>query len=62
MKNQIEAENITKLAMPKIASCLDQKNWVKIREMIKDVFKDTDIEIVICYLGEDSPTDITPIA
>ena len=62
MKNQIVAEGITKLAMPKIASGLDQKNWEKIREMIEDVFKDTDIEIVICYLGEDSPTDITPIA
>ena len=62
MKDQIEAENITKLAMPKIASGLDQKKWEKIREMIKDVFKDTDIEIVVCYLGEDFPTDITPIA
>jgi hypothetical protein len=61
MKEQIEKENITKLAMPRIASGLDQKEWEKIREIIKDVFKDTDIEIVICYLGEDTPTDITPI-
>lgn len=50
MKNQIEQEKITKLAMPKIASGLDQKKWEKIREMIKDVFKETDVEILVCYL------------
>ncbi|MHA1109519.1 MAG: macro domain-containing protein [Promethearchaeota archaeon] len=62
MKDQIEQENIKKLAMPRIASGLDQKDWKKIREMIKDVFKDTDIEIIVCYFGEKTSTDITPIA
>lgn len=61
MKNLIEVEKITKLAMPRIASGLDQKKWEAIREMIQDVFKDTDIEIMVCYLGEDTPKDITPI-
>ena len=61
MKEQIVAEKITNLAMPKIASGLDQKNWEKIREMIRKVFNDIDIEIAVCYLGEDAPTDITPI-
>jgi len=61
MKDQIEQEKIKKLAMPRIASGLDQKDWKKIREMIKDVFKDTDIEIVVCYIGEKTSTDIIPI-
>lgn len=61
MREQIKAERITKLAMPKIASGLDQKKWEKIREMIQKVFNDIDIEIVVCYLGEDAPKEITPI-
>jgi hypothetical protein len=61
MKDQIKAEKITKLTMPKISSGLDQKKWEKIREIIQKVFKDLDIEIVVCYLGQDNPTDITPI-
>ncbi|MBN2155869.1 MAG: hypothetical protein JW776_07480 [Candidatus Lokiarchaeota archaeon] len=50
MRKQIEDEQITKLAMPKIASGLDRKKWEKIRDIIHNVFKDTDIEILICYL------------
>ncbi len=50
MKNQIVKEKITKLAMPKIASGLDKKKWEKVREIIKKVFKDTDVEIMVCYI------------
>lgn len=37
----------TKLAMPKIASGLDGKDWNKVSAMIQDVFKETDVEILI---------------
>lgn len=41
---------ITKLAMPKIGSGLDRLEWNKIKEIIKDKFKDLDIEIIVCYI------------
>ncbi|MFX1251811.1 MAG: macro domain-containing protein [Promethearchaeota archaeon] len=50
MKNQAMKEGINKIAMPKIGSGLDKKKWEKVRETIKDVFKDTNIEILVCYL------------
>lgn len=39
-----------KVAMPKIGCGLDGKNWIDVSKIIKDVFKDTDIEILVCYL------------
>lgn len=39
---------INKIAMPKIGSGLDRLSWPKVRELIKDIFKDTDIEILVC--------------
>lgn len=39
---------VTKLAMPKIGCGLDILEWNKVSEIIKDVFKDTDIEILVC--------------
>ncbi|CAH8772040.1 hypothetical protein [Paenibacillus dendritiformis] len=43
-------EGITALAMPQIGCGLDKLQWGRVREMIKDVFADTDIEIVVCTL------------
>lgn len=43
-------KNIKKLVMPKIGCGLDRLSWDKVEPMIKDVFKDLDIEIVVCYL------------
>ena len=40
--------NITKIAMPLIGCGLDRLQWDKVSEIIKDVFKDTDIEILVC--------------
>ena len=42
--------NIKKLAMPKIGCGLDRLQWSKVRENIKEAFKDIDIEIVVKYL------------
>ncbi|PZM63810.1 macro domain-containing protein [Paenibacillus dendritiformis] len=43
-------EGITVLAMPQIGCGLDKLQWGRVREIIKDVFADTDIEIVVCTL------------
>lgn len=44
-------EGITKLAMPRIGCGLDKLNWGKVRDCIKRVFKETDIEIIVCSLN-----------
>lgn len=51
MKETCELEGIKRLAMPKIGCGLDRLSWGKVREMIKETFKDTDIEIEVRYLG-----------
>lgn len=38
------------LVMPRIGCGLDKLEWNKVKEMIKDVFKDTDIGIEVYYL------------
>ena len=50
LKSQMIENGETKLAMPKIACGLDRCEWEDIEAIIKDVFKDTDFEIVICVL------------
>lgn len=39
-----------KLAMPKIGCGIDRLDWDKVQEIIKDVFRNTDVEILICEL------------
>lgn len=48
MKDIALDKNITKIAMPVIGCGLDRLQWNKVSEIIKDVFKDTDIEILVC--------------
>lgn len=50
LKRQVTEKNIKKLAMPKIACGLDGLDWKDISEQVKEVFSDTDVEILICYL------------
>ena len=38
------------IAMPKIGCGLDRLQWGKTREIIQEVFKGTDIEILVCHL------------
>ena len=40
--------NITKIAMPCIGCGLDRLAWEKVSEIIKELFKDTDISILVC--------------
>lgn len=50
MREQCETRNITKLAMPKIGCGLDKLDWLRVREIIEEVFEDYDIEILVCTL------------
>lgn len=50
MKLLMENEHIHKVAMPKIGCGLDRLNWDDVAPMIQDIFQDTDIEIMVCYL------------
>jgi O-acetyl-ADP-ribose deacetylase (regulator of RNase III) len=40
--------DIIKIAMPIIGCGLDRLQWDKVSDIIKNVFKDTDIEILVC--------------
>lgn len=50
MKEQCIEWDITKLAMPRIASGLDRLDWLLVKDIIEDVFEDMDIEILVCVL------------
>ena len=41
-------KNVTKIAMPIIGCGLDKLQWDKVSEIIKGIFRDTDIEILVC--------------
>lgn len=48
MKEVAITNGITKIAMPKIGAGRDKLSWAKNREIIKEIFMDTDIEILVC--------------
>jgi O-acetyl-ADP-ribose deacetylase (regulator of RNase III) len=48
MKTICHKENITKIAMPVIGCGLDKLSWDKVSGIIKEVFSDSDIEILVC--------------
>lgn len=50
MKEQCSTLNITKLAMPRIGAGLDKLSWGKVKDVIEDVFADTDIDIIVYVL------------
>ena len=50
MKDIMGTNATTKLAMPKISCGLDRLDWNEVYEIICDVFKDMDVEILICEL------------
>lgn len=43
-----EARNIHKIAMSTIGCGLDRLQWDKVSEIIKEVFKDSNLEILVC--------------
>jgi len=50
MRDKCKILGIHYLAMPKIGCGLDRLDWNKVSKMIKEVFSDLDIEILVCYL------------
>lgn len=50
MADMCEKFDIKYLGIPKIGCGLDRLSWSKVREIIKDKFKDIDIEIEVRYL------------
>lgn len=52
MKEYMLYFDINKIAMPHIASGLDRLQWGQVLEIIKEVFEDMDVDILICdYQG-----------
>lgn len=50
MREQMEMLSVTKLAMPKVGCGLDKLSWPNVYDIICEVFKDTNVEILICEL------------
>ena len=50
MKEQCENLDINKIAMPRIGCGLDGLSWDTVEKIIKEVFEDTYMEILICTL------------
>ena len=50
MRGICERQGVRKVAMPKIASGLDRLQWDKVSGIIREVFGNTDIEIMVCIL------------
>ena len=50
MRELCEKEDIRKIAMPTIGAGLDGLNWEEVVSQIKNVFEDSDIEILVCKL------------
>lgn len=50
MKDQMTENLITKVAMPKLGCGHENMDWDRAKEIIKEVFADTDVEILVCDL------------
>lgn len=50
MKQICTESRINKVAMPTIGAGLDRLNWNDVVMQIKNVFKDTDIEVLVCKM------------
>lgn len=57
LKTALEAAKVfcspcsnTKLAMPRIGCGLDKLQWNKVKQIIEEVFANTDVEILVCSI------------
>lgn len=59
LKDDLLAMDVLKIAMPKIGIGTEGLNWGKVEEMIKTVFEDTEVEILVCETGveKDNPVE-----
>ena len=47
MKNHAESKNVLRISMPQTGCGLDKLDWSKVRTLIKEVFRPTNIEIIV---------------
>lgn len=52
MRALAEANNVARIAMPRIGSGLDKLVWEKVFLLIKTEFKDSDIQVRVCVVGD----------
>mgnify|MGYP001795579593 CR=1 FL=1 len=50
MRDHCNTHKVTKLSMPRIGCGLDGLQWNKVLELIKDVFRETDVKITVYTL------------
>lgn len=50
LRRQAAERNLKRLAMPKIGCGLDKLKWEDVRAVIKEIFNETDIEILVRYI------------
>ena len=50
MKNICSHRKVQKIAMPMIGCGLDKLEWDRVSQIIKNIFGDTDMEILVCKL------------
>lgn len=50
MRRTAEEDMVKKIAMPRIGCGLDRLDWQDVEPLIREVFADTDIEIMVCVL------------
>jgi O-acetyl-ADP-ribose deacetylase (regulator of RNase III) len=50
MRDIMDFNSTTKLAMPRIGCGLDRLEWEQVYDIICDVFENTDVEILICEI------------
>lgn len=48
MKAVCEERGISKIAMPTIGAGLDRLNWEDVARLVKEIFEETGIEILVC--------------
>lgn len=48
MRNHIRDNDVKKLAIPKIGCGLDRLEWSIVKYMVEFLFKDVDVEILVC--------------
>lgn len=46
----VRDNHIRQIAMPRIGCGLDRLDWSQVSRLIKDVFANVDVEIMVCYL------------
>lgn len=50
MKEICKENNIKRIVMPRIGCGLDKLQWPRVREILKDIFQDTEVDILVCSL------------